>query len=78
MKEFIKQNLFKIITSAILIALVSYSIWSWFLLRKVVQIDNNQGNQIILQGAAWQVFFSSLDENAKQNFTNAVNQLLKN
>ena len=77
MKNFLKQNLFKIIVSVLFAVLAIYSVWSWLLLSQIVQVDNNQGNQIMLQGAAWQVFISSLDEKTRGEFINAVNKVTK-
>ena len=77
MKNFLKQNLFKIIVSVLFAALAVYSVWSWLLLRQIIQVDNNQGAQITLQGAAWQVFVSSLDEKTRGEFTNAVNKMIQ-
>ena len=60
-----------------MVALVIFSVWSWMTMRTITQVVDNQGDQILIQAAEWQVILSTLPEAEKTNFINAVNEVLK-
>lgn len=72
-----KQVAIKILMSILAISLLSYSIWSAFQIHKMKTVIDNQGRELLIQNAEWQVFVSAFAEQDRQNFINAVNQVLK-
>ena len=59
------------------IGVIALGVLSFLQVKKYKGIIDEQSNQIVIQGAAWQVLLANFAPEQQTAFTNAVNEALK-